>query len=365
MRIGIDTTIMHVNPAGPGKYVRSLLEAHRLLPAPPQISTYSAGLNSVLSAGGPVGRQAHALWRDLVWTHALLPVAVRRSKVDLLHMPAYSIPAIRTTPTVVTMFDMSVLDRPQDSKTWQRLYLGAMIPFAARHADRIITISEFSRQRIHELTGEPLTKITVTSLAAGGEFKRLEAGSRTDQLIEEHGRFILAVGTLEPRKNLISLLHAVNHLKRSAVRVRVLLAGLRGWKYEPILRAVEQLELGEQVRFLDYVSDSELVRLYNAASALVFPSFYEGFGLPLIEAMACGCPVITSNRTAMPEVVGDAAILIDPENPEELADAIARMLSDRELAAEMSAKGFERAAQFSWEKCARQTVEVYRSVLGG
>jgi len=363
LKVGIDVTIERINPAGPGHYVRSLLSALDSLPSPPSVETFASGLESFLTMGGQVGSRVHTLYRDLIWIHSILPVIAQRNHLDLLHMPAYTIPAIKTMPVVVTMFDMSVLDRPRDFKTWQRLYLTAMIPIAARRAELIITISHYSKERIHALTGVERSKIVVTPLAARREFRRLPRNELAGHAARELERFILTVGTLEPRKNISGLLQAADQLHKAGIRVPVVHAGPRGWLDEPIFRQVEQMRLQNQVHFLGKVSQRELILLYNRASVFVYPSFYEGFGLPVLEAMACGCPVITSNCTALPEVAGDAALLVNPSDSGDIARAIEQVLSDRDLAENLRQRGLRRASDFTWERCARQTVDAYYKAL--
>jgi glycosyltransferase involved in cell wall biosynthesis len=176
---------------------------------------------------------------------------------------------------------------------------------------------------------------------------------------------LLFLGTLEPRKNVPGLLHAYRILLDQQVTAEPLvLVGGKGWLYEEIFERVEALKLGEQVRFLHGVPDADLPGLYSAASVMTTPSFYEGFGLPALEAMSCGTPVVVADRASLPEVVGDAGILVDPEDPEAIAEGLKRVLTDEELHARLGERGLERASRFSWERVARETLEVYREVLG-
>ncbi|MHB9091611.1 MAG: glycosyltransferase family 4 protein, partial [Chloroflexota bacterium] len=172
--------------------------------------------------------------------------------------------------------------------------------------------------------------------------------------------FILTVGTLEPRKNIVRLLEAFAAVRRTGLSTCLVHVGPRGWLYEEVYARVNQLELGNSVRFLGRVPIDDLVGLYNAAAVFAYPSLYEGFGLPPLEAMACGCPVVTSNTSSLPEVVGDAGLTVDPLSVPQLVDAISTVLVDRSLADDLRHRGLARGKTFSWERCARETVAVYR-----
>jgi glycosyltransferase involved in cell wall biosynthesis len=209
-------------------------------------------------------------------------------------------------------------------------------------------------------------RITVVHLAADPSFKPVPDGE-TRHIANQYGLepgFLLFVGTLEPRKNVPGLLHAYRILLDQKVTAEPLvLVGGKGWLYEEIFDRVEALGLNDQVRFLHGVPDADLPGLYSAASVLTTPSFYEGFGLPALEAMSCGTPVVVADRASLPEVVGDAGILVDPEDPGAIAEGLKRVLTDEELRAKMETLGLGRASSFSWERVARETLDVYRQVL--
>ncbi|HUV05756.1 MAG TPA: glycosyltransferase family 1 protein, partial [Armatimonadota bacterium] len=237
---------------------------------------------------------------------------------------------------------------------------------AVKKADAIIAISESTKRDIVELLGAPEHKIYTTLLGVDPPYRPV-SDERKERVAREHGlghSTILYLGTLEPRKNIPALLAAFSQARKSspAKDCTLVLAGGKGWFFNQTFKLVEDLGLKESVRFTGYVPAEDLPALYSAATVFVYPSLHEGFGLPPLEAMACGTPVITSNASSLPEVVGDAGIMVDPYNVEELAGAILRVLCDPDLRQEMSAKGLERAKKFSWEETARQTLKVYERV---
>jgi glycosyltransferase involved in cell wall biosynthesis len=231
--------------------------------------------------------------------------------------------------------------------------------------DAVITVSRQSCQDLIKYLPVNPKKINVIPEAASLHFHPLNEAEYLPAL-ERHGirrPYILSVGSLEPRKNLLRLLEAYARLEGS--RPSLVIAGARNyWKSSPVVETVSRLGLEQHVRFTGYVEDADLPALYSAASLFVFPSLYEGFGLPVLEAMACGTPVVTSSVSSLPEVAGDAALLVDPRDVDAIASAMRRILDDSDLAADLRARGLARAAQFSWERTARETLAVYEKVLG-
>jgi len=239
------------------------------------------------------------------------------------------------------------------------------VPAILRGADRIITISEASKRDIVRCYRVPEEKVSVTCLAAS------LPGLTTDQTLmsPDSGTappkpYILNVGTLEPRKNLAGLLKAFARARSKGLPHSLVVVGANGWGNSPVAGLVNELRIKEHVHFTGFVDDQTLPRLYGGADFFVYPSLYEGFGLPVLEAMACGTPVITSNVSSMPEVAGEAALLVDPCSTAEISDAMLRLAGDEELQSQMRAKGIERAGHFSWERTAEQTWQIYQEVIG-
>jgi len=301
----------------------------------------------------------------ILWEQLALPVALARAGVDLHHGMAFALPLGDLRPAVVTIYDLSFLRYPARFKSTNRLYLSAITRLTARRARRVIVISESTRAEVETLLGVPATRIDVAVPGASHLFRPLpteqvEAFRRRNGLPE---RFILYLGTLEPRKNLETLLRAFAALPQKDVPL--VLVGGRGWLYHAIEATIEELNLRPRVTMPGYVADEMLPLWYNAATVFAYPSLYEGFGLPLLEAMACGTPVIAADTTSLPEVVGreGAGILLPPTDTEAWSDALDTLLNDDEHRRDLSARGRKRAADFSWQQTALQTVASYHRAL--
>lgn len=286
---------------------------------------------------------------------------------DLYHQPNF-IPHIFPGKTVCTVHDMSYRLFPQYLLKHRAIALRAF-ERRLRQANRIITDSKHARGEIIDLLRVPEDRVTVTYLGAGPQYRpfsisderRMDLRARYN-LPED---FLLYVGTIEPRKNLERLIEAYYVYKREEPNseLKLVLAGGKGWLYEGICTRVQELHLEQDIVFTGYVDGEDLPFLYNMAIAFVYPSLYEGFGLPPLEAMSCGTPVISSNTSSIPEVVGEAGILIDPYKVNDLAAAIYKVAGSVSLQDELSRKGLERAQLFSWKKCAEETFQVYRECM--
>ncbi len=287
--------------------------------------------------------------------------------IELLHSPAYTAPYVPGVKLVVTIHDMSFLTHPQFHTDANRRFCMVQTLRAARYADAIICVSQSTANDVRRYMHVPLDRLFVIPEAAGPEYKRITAREEVATTLMRLGireNFLLFVGTVEPRKNLSFLLEAYAKVRSELGRPEwLIVAGGSGWKNKEIYGRVNELGLADSVVFLGYVSTEDLVVLYNSCRLFVYPSLYEGFGLPVLEAMACGAPVITSNISSLPEVVGDAALKIDPNRIDGLAEAIASVLTDESLRGELRRNGLQRANNYSWEETARQTVEVYKRCL--
>ncbi|MFQ5812563.1 MAG: glycosyltransferase family 4 protein [Anaerolineae bacterium] len=288
--------------------------------------------------------------------------------LDVLHSPDFIPPFRRNCKSVITIHDLAFLLYPHFLTKESARYYG-QIDEAVKRTDHIIADSESTKQDTIRLLGVPEHKITVIYLSASPIYRPVNDQAILEQTKSKYhitSDFILFVSTVEPRKNLPALLKAYRQLLDSyKAEVKLVVVGRRGWLSEEVLALVDELKLTNDVLFLGRVPVEDLLHLYNAAQLLVQPSFYEGFGLPPLEAMACGTPVVVSNVSSLPEVVGDAGLLVDPEDVSELTVAIWRVLTDQALRAELIAKGLKRAQCFSWEKTALQTLELYRRVGKG
>ncbi|MFO7301268.1 MAG: glycosyltransferase family 1 protein [Acidobacteriota bacterium] len=296
-----------------------------------------------------------------------IPFALARRHVDLFHAPHYVVSPLTRCPFVVTIHDCIHLRFPQYLPN--RLaysYAHTMMRVSARRARRVMTVSEASRQDIVELLGVPASKVEVIANALD---ERLAAPPTEAEIARIRDRyqltspFLLYTGNIKPHKNIDRLIEAYAILRRRGhTDVKLLIIGDEISKYPNLRRLVHRHQLHPHVRFFGFVSDEMLAVLYRLATAFVFPSLYEGFGLPPLEAMAAGVPVITSNVSSLPEVVGEAAVLIDPLDPEAIADAMERVIGDPALRAELVRRGYERVKAFSWERSVARISRLYHEV---
>jgi glycosyltransferase involved in cell wall biosynthesis len=299
----------------------------------------------------------------IFWEQVIQPYALRRSRADLCHGPAFVGAVVSACPLVVTVHDLSFLLYPEAFRTLNRLYLKTFTRQSVRRAKRVIAVSDSTKRDLVRYYGIAPTKVDVIYNGVDGSFHPLPA-EHVDAFREERhlpDRFILFVGTLEPRKNVANLIQAYAQLPPD--RPPLMLIGGRGWLYDEIYERIEALNLSDEIQFVGYVPPDDLPWWYNAAELFVYPSLYEGFGLPPLEAMACGTPVITSSSSSLPEVVGQAGMLVDPNDSQMLADAMQHVLSDTDARTRMKAAGVERAKGFSWEQTARHTLGSYRLAL--
>jgi glycosyltransferase involved in cell wall biosynthesis len=298
----------------------------------------------------------------VVWEQLLAPRELRG--LDLCHFPANVVTVATTCPRVVTVHDLSFERFPHLFHRANRAYQRAMVRLSVRLAGRVIAVSDSTRRELVELLRVSERKVEVIPNGVERCFEPLPRERverfRADKGLPDH--FIMHLGTLEPRKNILTLVRAYAALRRARDLPHALvLAGGKGWLYESIFAEVERLGLGGQVLFPGYVPFDEQPLWYNAAAVFAYPSLYEGFGFPPLEAMACGTPVVTSNATSLPEVVGDAGLMVAPTDEAALADALWRLIDDSSLRARLSAAGRVRAGLFGWDAVAARTAAVYRA----
>ncbi len=299
-------------------------------------------------------------WAARLWHRARLPIPVEvfTGPVDLFYSPDFVLPPTRPrTRTLLTVHDLSFLHYPDHFVPKLVRYLERVVPASVARADRVLADSEATRADLIRLLGTPPEKVEVLYSGVDARFRPEPEPGERERLRARYGLdrpYVLSVGTLQPRKNYVRLIRAFVRLPDTG-RVLVI-AGGRGWLYESVLE--EAARHPDRVRVLGFVEDEDLPALYRGADLFVFPSFYEGFGLPVLEAMACGVPVVCSGVSSLPEVAGDAALLVDPEDEEGLGRAMQRALEDEELRGEMRVRGQARAALFTWERAARQLLRV-------
>ncbi len=302
-----------------------------------------------------------------IWANTCLPYKLFRKDVNVFHSPFLILPAWGTRcRLVITIYDMVVFKFPSLFPRKYSYFVKVMTTMALRRADKIIAISVSTKNDILEIFNIPEEKIEVIYGGADEVFRKIDDRDLIDSVQSKYsldGPFILNVGTLEPRKNVARLIKAYEILQtRLTEKIKLVIAGGKGWLYDDIFKALSDSKVKDDIIILEKVEDSELPLLYNAASLFVYPALYEGFGLPVVEAMACGVPVVTSNVSSMPEIAEGAAVLVNPKNTVELADAMYETLMNGSLRDKLVKRGIERAGRFRWETTAKQTLEVYEAV---
>jgi len=302
----------------------------------------------------------------VVWEQLVLPTLLQHTGVDILHAMAFVIPLMARCPSVVTIYDLSFLRYPHAFRPFNRWYLRCFTPVSARRARRVIAISESTRQDVIRHLGVAPERVDVIHCGVDPSFHPLPASEVESFRLEHHlfDPFVLFVGTLEPRKNVELLIRAYARWRGSCARApKLVIVGAKGWYFETIFRTVASLGLDDIVLFPGYISTEQLPLWYNAAGLFVYPSLFEGFGLPVLEAMACGTPVICSNVSSLPEVAGDAAILVSPDDEVALADAMGAVWESSGLRDAMIERGLARARELTWTRAAAQTVQTYQRAL--
>jgi len=300
-----------------------------------------------------------------LWTHIRLSWEMAPRAPDVLFVPAHVLPLVHPRRSVVTVHDLGYLYYPQAHTRWARWYLQWSTSYNTRAAAHVIADSEATKRDLIEHCHATPDKVTVVYPGYDPDFAPARDGARLAAVRKRYpipGTYVIYVGTLQPRKNLARLLDAFAVLVKQGRDVHLVIAGKKGWLYELLFAHVHQLGLEERVHFTGYVPQEDLPALITGARAFVLPSLYEGFGLPILEAMACGTPVVCSNVSSLPEVAGDAAILVNPHNTAQLAQALALILDDDELRHELAQRGLRHVTRFSWEKCARETLGILQSV---
>lgn len=376
MRIGIDASVTTYNEkAGIGNYAFNLIKNLALID---KDNDYVLFYNFGLRGKGKVlginqsnftekkiripNRILHPLWSKLNFPS----IEVIIGEIDVFHSPSFILPPFKKARSIVTVHDLSFKFFPEDYPKDFCKYYEREVPLSARRADLVITDSKSSKDDIVRWLNIPENKIRVIYLAVDERFRKVKDElllKEIEQKFNIDRKFILSVGTLQKRKNLLRLIEAFYDFMKIVQEDYILVfVGKQEYPLEEVSRIVQEYGLEKKIIFTNYVPDEDLPALYSSASLFVFPSLYEGFGMPILESMACGTPVITSNVSSMPEVAGDAAILVNPEGREELAYAMQKVLTNSSLRERMIKKGEEQVKLFSWKKTAEQTLAVYKEV---
>lgn len=364
MRVGIDARLLHYSRAGIGQYILGLVKGLSKIDDQNEFVLLQSRRDKTVLTDRP------NFLKKSLWTpshHRLeqlvLPFEISPLRLDILHSPDFIPPFRRDYKSVITVHDLAFILYPHFLTHESARYYG-QIDRAVRHADHIVADSRSTKQDIVTFLGVPESKITVIYAAANSSYRAIEDETALQSIREKYGldrTFLLFVSTIEPRKNLPTLLRAYRQLlDHYKLEVQLAVVGQRGWFCGEVFAVAEALELTDDVLFLGHVPTDDLVLLYNAARVLVHPSFYEGFGLPPLEAMSCGTPTIVANVSSLPEVVGDASILVPPDDTEGWTVAMWRVLTDERLHSQLAEKGLKRSKLFSWQKAARETLDLYK-----
>ncbi|HEY6766463.1 MAG TPA: glycosyltransferase family 1 protein [Candidatus Sulfotelmatobacter sp.] len=368
LRIGIDIHSVGSLQGGNETYYRELIKGIARIHSDHRFFLYHTcpEIERHITANGTLTLErlfpAHRLLR-IPFT---IPWRSRRDRLDLLHAQ-FIVPPFLRCKTVTTIPDIAYEHYPDFFPARQRAWLKTLVRESAKRADHIITVSEHSKRDLIQTYGLGEEKITVTYEGAGDEFVPSDREKAKELLARKYridGDFVLYLGRLQARKNLMRLVNAYARFRAAGFPHKLVLAGREDSLFQPVLSRIRQLKLENDVLLPGYVTARDVPAFYNAAEVFVYPSLYEGFGLPLAEAMACGSPVVTSRGSSLEEVAGDAAVLVDPLDEISIADGLKQVLSDPELRARLGQAGLRRSRQFSFGEAARQTIGVYERVMG-
>lgn len=355
--------------AGIGNYITNLISELALLDLENKYIIYASAKNKqfyetsnrnfIVKDIGIMGRNK---FLRILWEQLVLPIKSLIIRADILFSPGFVCPFIKTSKNVLVIHDMTFFSHPQVHTFFKRIYFPFMIKRSIARSEKIISVSYNTKNEILKYSTAIKDDIVVTHLAANN-ISNIEIGDEKGFLEKKYninGDFLLFVGMIEPRKNINLIIEALEEINDSEIKFVVV--GQKGWMIKDLYEKISEKKLEDRILFTGFVPDDELQIFYKNAKIFLYPSLYEGFGIPVLEAMSAGCCVITSNISSLPEVAGDAAILINPTKVEELKDAIDLLLSNDNLRNELIIKGFENCKKFSWKNTAEQTLNVFREL---
>ena len=367
-RIAIDYTPAYEQGGGIGRYVRELIAALARQPADFEYRLFVSGAGQLLPLPG-----SHFQWRPTrisprwlarIWQRAQLPLPVEAftGAIDLYHATDFVLPPTRAR-SLLTVHDLSFVRVPEAASPALKAYLDVVVPRSVRRANHVLADSQATKDDFIALYGTPPEKVTVLLSGVDARFRPVSNPAVRGKYKLPQRPFIFSVGTVQPRKNYARLIQALALLRQRGVDLALVISGGRGWLEDPIYAAIDEAKMREFVHFIGFADDADLPALYSAARVTAIPSLYEGFGLPVLESMACGTPVLTSNVSSLPEVAGDAALTVDPTDVDALANQLDRLVHDEALRSDLTAKGLARAQTFTWDRSAAQLHEIYARLL--
>lgn len=376
MRVAIDSTPLLNQRTGIGQYTYHLTRNLLGLSDKLELVLFCTSLRKSISLQELIPKRSNLVYADYrlparvvqkLWRTIGYPrVESFTGRLDIFHATNYIAPPQKKGKLVLTVHDVGFARMPGEHPRSTRAYTNILLEELDR-ADRVIVVSSFTKNEVIDVFGIQEEKIQVIYNGVAAHFSQIEDKGAIEQVFKKYGidgNYILFVGKLEARKNLAGLIEAFRLFKKeSKLEHKMVLVGSLGWKAEEILEKLDEYGLQEDVVRLGYVCDEDLPFLMNGADVFLYPSLYEGFGIPVLEAMACGTPVVASNTTSLPEVVGDTGLLVNPTSPGEIAEALTRILVDSALRKTLIMKGLERAASFTWRHAAEQTLRLYKDML--
>ncbi|MCI5149533.1 MAG: glycosyltransferase family 1 protein [Candidatus Electrothrix sp. MAN1_4] len=368
MRIGIDFHTVNNFMQGSRTYIYNLTKALIEIDQKNEYYLYTTDKKFELPKelqGANVRKRLVVPANRMIRLPISFPLILAYDRIDLFHCQ-YIGPPFSLTPMVITIHDIIHETYPEYYPELLKSFMRLTYPFCARKTAKILTVSEYSKKDIADKFGISTNNITVTPNAVSGDFRPFDESALIEEVKNKYSidtNYVLTVGRLEPRKNVVGLLHAFHALKtRHALPQKLVIAGMKDFKYQEIFDTVENLQMADEVIFTGRIAQKDLPGLYNGADVFVYPSFAEGFGIPPLEAMSCGTPVVCSNTSSLPEVVGRAAVTIDPHDIEGLSNALYEVLTNDDLKLRLRQKGLQRAKKFSWHRSAEIALKCYEQV---
>lgn len=376
-RIAIDYTPAYEQGAGIGRLVRDLVA--QLAQADPETAyrLFVAGATRQQLPTPPGDNftwkptRVTPLWFARLWHRLLLPIPIEAfvGQIDLFHATDFVLlPSLPGTKSILTVHDLSYVTVPHAAHPAMKRYLDTVVPRSVRRADHVIADSQATKEDLIDLYGTPRDKISVVLSGVGDAYQPVDDPAQRQAVRDKYGipagvDYLFSIGTVQPRKNYGKLMSAMARLRDDFPNLHLVIAGGRGWLEGSIYQAVDVLNLHERVHFIGFVDDADVPALYSDALCTVYVSLYEGFGFPVVESMACGTPVITSNISSMPEVAGTAALLVNPYHIDDIIAAIRRMLTEPGLRSRLVEAGFRQARRFTWQRAGQDLLDVYAHVL--
>ncbi|MBA3871754.1 MAG: glycosyltransferase family 4 protein [Anaerolineae bacterium] len=374
--IGLDYTAAYEQGGGIGRYVRELVTALSRLDTSNQYSLFVSGASSTESHPAFPSNyfwkptRLTPKWLARIWYRAQLPLPVElfTGRLDLFHATDFVLPpTLPRVTSLLTVHDLSFVRVPESASPSLKSYLDVVVPRSVYRSTHVLADSEATKIDLMDLYSVPDSKITVLLSGVDAKFFDTVLSSslmttRKKYAVEAFS-YIFCVGTVQPRKNYTRLIQSLTQLRTQGIDIHLVIAGGKGWLENPIYKTISDTHMEDFVHFIGFVDDEDLPALYRGATCVAFPSLYEGFGLPILEGMASGVPVLTSNVSSLPEVAGDAAIMVDPYDLDAITDGLQRLILDSQLRETLIQKGLIRAREFTWEKSARQLLAIYQNLL--